>query len=1269
MSDNWFGLYKKIKGLNIKTVILPAVIFIVLLLSTYFVWTKITEQISYDKQNLFNQEAQRAIKSFQDRIVLGNSVLSGMKGYYESMQRSITPQEWLNYIKQLEPQAKNSCIDAIGYIKKVSQNNLSEEIKNANDYVALFNGNFGPVVFHPQGNKENYYIIKYFFPLDEKSFDLLGFDYSSQEQLNQTIQSSGSLSTIQITPIQKMWDNNHPRVDALIPIYYKQNYAFESSSTLRGFGLAITDIDNCARSIIGGSVVNGINYKAVDITGGSQNDFFQSDNWGEYPHQFFEQQKINFYNRQWLIEFESAPDFGNTASNTALVFLIPIFGILLSFFVSSLVLMYSTSRARAYGLVDKVTGLLQESEAKLKELFYKSPDPIFILDNSGRFVDMNVAGEKMHGIPKEELIRNHKIFDFISPSSSGIDESLWEKFIKQGNIRFDFVFKHPQSGEERHMEVSAAANYIPGMNIAIIRDVTKNRELENALKKAEQLWKTIFSAANDAILILDDNQEIISCNLAAERIYKESKEKIIGKRIIDIRYDKDQNKINEQFGNVIKNNGLIFETKQVRGNGDIFDAEVSVKPFKIFDKDYIVDIVRDISERKKIEAKEKKISKDLKILSESNQAMIKSQNEQEFLDKLCRIIVETGEYKFVWIGEAFDDGEKSVKPVAQCGFNDDYLKNIKVSWGENEYGMGPTGSAIRNKTVSVVRNIENDPNYSVWRSEAEKRGYLSSVALPIIVGIKIFGALNIYSSEADAFNQEEVELLDKLSGDIGFGINSIRLKNEIKSSEEKYRKMIELSPDAVVIHSGEKIVFVNNAAIKIFGAKSSEEIVGKPTMSFVHPDSINVVKERISEMINKKEPVPVVDEKFLKIDGSPIDVSVVAAPIIYDGRPAIQVIVHDITERKRSEVKMKELNSELEKFKLAVENASDHIIITDIDGNIIFANKAASQTTGYPINEMIGKTPRLWGGQMPLDFYKGMWNTIKYEKRPFFGEIKNKRKSGEFYQAVASVSPVLNEKGDVMFFVGIERDVTKERAIDKSKSEFVSLASHQLRTPLSAINWYTEMLMDEDVGKLNTKQRDYLKEIYNSSKRMTDLVGSLLNVSRIDLGTFAIEPKPTDIVEIVKSVIKELSHQIKKKKQKIKEEYDTKIGLLNVDPNLMRIVFQNLISNSVKYTPPSGEVDVKIKKEGDDIIVSVSDTGYGIPKSQQSRIFEKFFRADNVREIETDGNGLGLYMVKEIVEKSGGSIRFESEENKGTKFFVSIPISGMVKKEGEKKLS
>lgn len=393
---------------------------------------------------------------------------------------------------------------------------------------------------------------------------------------------------------------------------------------------------------------------------------------------------------------------------------------------------------------------------------------------------------------------------------------------------------------------------------------------------------------------------------------------------------------------------------------------------------------------------------------------------------------------------------------------------------------------------------------------------------------------------------------------------------------------------------------------------------------------------------------------------------IILFPILYyfSFRPLTQ----NISERKRFESRLEEANIDLQKFKSAIQNVSDHIIITDSEGEIAYANPAAEKITGYKFEEMKGSTPRLWGRQMPLEFYKKMWHIIKEEKKVFAGEVTNKRKSGELYQAVISISPVLDGSGRLIFFAGVERDITKEKEVDRSKSEFVSLASHQLRTPLSAVNWYAEMLMDEDVGKLNKKQKDYLLEIYHSSKRMSDLVGALLNVSRIEMGTFAVEPEPTDVVEIAESVIKEIAHEVKKRKQEITEEYGKDIGLINVDRNLTELVIQNLVSNAVKYTQNGGSIGLSITKNPDVVLIAVSDNGYGIPEAQKDRVFQKFFRADNVREKETDGTGLGLYMVKEIVEHSGGKIWFQSQENKGSTFYVSVPLSGMTKKEGSKKL-
>ncbi len=384
---------------------------------------------------------------------------------------------------------------------------------------------------------------------------------------------------------------------------------------------------------------------------------------------------------------------------------------------------------------------------------------------------------------------------------------------------------------------------------------------------------------------------------------------------------------------------------------------------------------------------------------------------------------------------------------------------------------------------------------------------------------------------------------------------------------------------------------------------------------------------------------------------------------------AMLSILEDVEEEKD---KNKKMANDLEKFLLAIENASDHMVITDPDGIVVYANPAVEHITGYKLKEIIGKkagTLHNWGGLMPQDFYEELWTTLKEKKKSFSGEIQQKRKNGEHYDVIAHLSPVLDDKGEVTFFVGIERDITKEKQIDKAKTEFVSLASHQLRTPLSTINWYTEMLLAGDVGKLNKDQEEYLNLVYDGNQRMVELVNSLLNISRIELGTFAIDPEKVDLKKMAKSVLAELLQQTKEKKLNIKTKFDTKLSDYKTDSKLMRIIFQNLLTNAVKYTPEKGSITITLKKKTKKLLIEVTDTGYGIPKLEQPKIFTKLFRADNVRSKDTEGNGLGLYLVKSVVEEAEGSISFKSTENKGTTFSIILPLSGMKKKEGAKTLS
>jgi PAS domain S-box-containing protein len=374
---------------------------------------------------------------------------------------------------------------------------------------------------------------------------------------------------------------------------------------------------------------------------------------------------------------------------------------------------------------------------------------------------------------------------------------------------------------------------------------------------------------------------------------------------------------------------------------------------------------------------------------------------------------------------------------------------------------------------------------------------------------------------------------------------------------------------------------------------------------------------------------------------------------------------------------LEDVEEEKTKVSALLSGVGEGVIATDNNTNVIFMNKSAEEMIGWRADEVVGKGLYEF---LPITDEKG--NLIDEEKRPFYIALNEKKKfvaplqvpyyyikkSGEKFPVSVTVTPVLLEN-KLIGAIDVFHDITHEKEVDKVKTEFVSLASHQLRTPLSTINWYTEMLLAGDAGKLNEEQVKFLKEIYAGNKRMVDLVNSLLNVSRLDLGTFSIEPEFSSLEAIAKQVVKEILPQMKEKNQIFTEEYQKKLPEVLVDKKLMDIIFQNLLSNAMKYTPEKGKINLSIKKDSENYLIEVSDTGLGIPKDSAEKIFTKLYRADNVRETDTVGTGLGLYMVKSILEQSGGKIWFVSEQNKGTTFFVSIPITGMSKKEGTKELT
>lgn len=453
----------------------------------------------------------------------------------------------------------------------------------------------------------------------------------------------------------------------------------------------------------------------------------------------------------------------------------------------------------------------------------------------------------------------------------------------------------------------------------------------------------------------------------------------------------------------------------------------------------------------------------------------------------------------------------------------------------------------------------------------------------------------------------------------------------------------------------------------------------------IHPDDLEGVKRSMEYHFDRRTPEYSIEYRMRRANGEYVWVADHGhSHVGLDGTSLyLSGVTEDISNIRRVQevlesrtIELEEAKNKIEieaqnsrKFQKAVDSSTEAVSITTPDGAIIYVNHAWSLLNGFTESEALGRNHRLLKHPSTKpEIFAAMWEKITAGLSFASEEIVNKRKDGTSYQAELSIFPI-REGDQVLFYVSLCADITERKEIDRAKTEFVSLASHQLRTPLSAIRWYSEMLLSKYVGDLNEKQRQYVKEIYTGNLRMVELVNALLNVSRIDLGTFASEPEPVNLVEICESVLSELTPQIIEKKQTVERIFSTAPQSYSADPKLIRIVFQNFLSNSVKYTQPEGHIVAEISTREGSLYIRVADNGYGIPKTQHGKIFEKLFRADNVRQKDTEGTGLGMYIVKAIVESSGGRIWFDSEENMGTTFHVLLPLSGMVKKTGFKGLS
>jgi len=365
-------------------------------------------------------------------------------------------------------------------------------------------------------------------------------------------------------------------------------------------------------------------------------------------------------------------------------------------------------------------------------------------------------------------------------------------------------------------------------------------------------------------------------------------------------------------------------------------------------------------------------------------------------------------------------------------------------------------------------------------------------------------------------------------------------------------------------------------------------------------------------------------------------------------RAALLNILEDTEEARKDAVR------ERNKTMTMIENLTDGILLLNNKNEveiisplvIDFFKKVKEEIIGKNINDLFDSEELKQLEELLID-----------PKRKKINKIIKKEISIGKRMDVEVTTVFLEEGAEEGGFLIILHDVTRDKLVERMKTEFVSIAAHQLRTPLSAIKWTIRTVLDGDTGEINAEQKDLLEKTYVSNERMISLINDLLNVSRIEEGRFLYKQELANIEDITSTVIENSRDIIKMKKinltfNKPKEA----LPQISVDREKMELVVQNLLENAVKYTPEGGKIDISLDKSNTDIIFKIKDTGVGIPESQQTRIFTKFFRGDNVIRMETEGSGLGLYTTKNIVEAHKGKIWFDSKEGEGTTFYFTIPI-------------
>ena len=724
-----------------------------------------------------------------------------------------------------------------------------------------------------------------------------------------------------------------------------------------------------------------------------------------------------------------------------------------------------------------------------------------------------------------------------------------------------------------------------------------------------------------------------------------------------------------------------------------------------------VHVARDITENKRREAQFQRLNRTLTALTRSSEAMLRATEEAAYLQTVCEIIEENCGHAMVWIGYAENDIGKTVRPVAYSGFDAGYLETLKITWTDTERGCGPTGTAIRSGRTSTCRSMLTDPLFAPWREEALKRGYASSIALPLNTEERCFGAITIYSSQPNAFTEEEVMLLTELADNLAYGIMALRLRIERARVEESLRKSQSLldATQRLAKIGGWDYDVVNG---QITWTDSLYRLYGVTPNTFdpndfpqarevFLPDDRERIKQAFKDLV-KKGIAYDLELDFTSADGRRLWVRFMGQPELRDGR-VVRVFgnIMDITELHEARATIEEANRDLEarvaertvelknanaemlremenrlrlekslresetRWRTLVDTTADFIYSLDRDSRYLAANRAICEAFSLTEEQIVGKGYTEIGisEALALEWKKLDQQVLHGERVRTETVIPLPGHGPRTYDVV--LYPIIGPNDTITGFTGISRDITEQRKareqlIQAQKMEAIGLlaggVAHDFANMLSVIMGNAELAL----MKIDADHPFYhpFANIMGAAQRSTDLTRQLLTFARKQ----TISPKVLDLNSTVSGMLKMLQRLIGEDIQIIWKPA-ANLWPIKIDPSQIDQILANLSVNARDAIAGVGALIIETENipadeafctahpdatPGPFVRLTVRDNGSGMDQETAKHIFEPFFTT----KAPGKGTGLGLATIYGIVQQNRGIIHVDSELGQGTTFNI-----------------